>query len=304
MGFFDSVGSAIGSVASNLTSVPGLIGTALGGPVGGYVGGAYNYLNEQGKQDAAAQSAYNQAMQDLISAQAQQVKDAQAYAESENKRAEERHAAWKADQEAKAQKEAAEQKAQESKAAQTKDELIKQSQEFDKNAPGMASNEAAIGDTQSLQNLNQQVKDVTRSANQRGLLYSGLRQGAEQGLRGAAAGEMAANRADINERTAAQGDLYRKLASEGTRENEGQLMQNYQNRVQNSQNIYQQGLQARRAALGRNQGVTSLYNQQTGFQNQARGAETPASSGFMPQAFAAGGQLLGAGAHALANRRS
>ena len=49
---------------------------------------------------------------------------------------------------------------------------------------------------------------VRSSANSRGLLYSGLRQGAEQNMRGQAAGQMANYRAQVNNATADKIDGY------------------------------------------------------------------------------------------------
>lgn len=270
------------------------VGGALFGGVGSLAGAGYDFLDNNSKQDQAGADAYNRQVNDLAAAQAEQIRQAMAYAAASDKRAQAQYDAWEADQKAKSEKEAAAQKIAEERATATKNQLQDQSTEFDKNMENQKINQGAIDQTQAVQGLNTQLKQVDQTANQRGLLYSGIKQGAQADLRANTAGEIAAQRANTNEQINAQGDYYRKLASQGTMDNQSQLQNDYQQRAQGAQNIYAQGLAHRRGNLANSQGVNSLYNQQTQFNNNINQNQAPVSSGYMPQAFAAGGQVLGA----------
>jgi hypothetical protein len=61
-----------------------------------------------------------------------------------------------------------------------------------------------LAEGQGRQALAQRMGQITQQANQRGLLYSGLRQGAQAGAQGEIAGQLANERARINQATEAR----------------------------------------------------------------------------------------------------
>lgn len=94
--------------------------------------------------------------------------------------------------------------------------------------------------------LSQKLGQVRSGANSRGLLYSGLRQGAEEGTRAQSAGDLAATRQNINQ---ASDEQMTNLTNQGA--NQG--IQSYGMQIQNNANDYQDALkryQQKTGALG------------------------------------------------------
>jgi len=188
-------------------------------------------------------------------------------------------------------------------AANIKRELIGQSEEFERNKAGLGQRMAALAGEDTRLQLGEQLKDVEQAANRRGLLYSGMKERALGQTRGAASADLMAKQQAINEDIQAQSDAYKQLASQGVRQNEGQIFANMGQRQANALNSYQQGLQARRAKLAGNQNTRGLtenaFKLNQGYKNFMEGEP---DTGYYPAAFQAGGQILGAGISAYNNR--
>jgi len=203
----------------------------------------------------------------------------------------------------KAAKEEADQRATEERNAQVKAELVGQSQEFERQRGGLGQSAAAIAGEQVRQDLGASLKDVGQAANRRGLLYSGIKEQAAQGLRDEASANLMAEQQKINEDLAAQSEAYNKMAAEGVNANQDLVYGNMANRQQNAQNAYQQGLQARRAKLQNKSGVRSLISSakqgQTSFLNAYDDLK---ESSFDPQSYQQIGQGIGAVGTSLYNK--
>jgi hypothetical protein len=75
---------------------------------------------------------------------------------------------------------------------------------FNNNLPAYQQQLYTQADNSARNDLANKMNDVKYQANKRGLLYSGLKQGAEAGLQGQAAGGLANQRANINNTTQGQ----------------------------------------------------------------------------------------------------
>lgn len=71
--------------------------------------------------------------------------------------------------------------------------------EYREKAPGLAQQRYSLAEDQSRTNLSDKYRDITKSANQRGLLYSGLKTSSEAEASGEAASGLAKTRAGIND---------------------------------------------------------------------------------------------------------
>lgn len=116
-------------------------------------------------------------------------------------------------------KDVADQRAAEANQASQAAEMEKLSQaqlqragDFRKNLPSLAERQFGLAREQGLRGLADQIQGVRAGANRRGLLYSGLRQGAEGAARAGAAGELAQARAGINQNLENQAQQFEQQA--------------------------------------------------------------------------------------------
>lgn len=79
------------------------------------------------------------------------------------------------------------------------DQQLQDAQAFQSNAGSLKQSQGNLAADKSNQGLAQTQKAITNNANSRGLLYSGLRQGAMASASGQAASELAGKQSDINE---------------------------------------------------------------------------------------------------------
>lgn len=79
-----------------------------------------------------------------------------------------------------------------------RNQITGEAQDFRKNLGSMADEQYGLLKEQTQEGLDQGLKQTRRNYNSRGLLYSGMRQGAEGSLRGEAASGLAQGRASIN----------------------------------------------------------------------------------------------------------
>lgn len=79
------------------------------------------------------------------------------------------------------------------------DQQLKDAQQFQNNAGSLKQAQGNMAADTSKQGLAQTDKSITHNANSRGLLYSGLRQGAMAQAQGQAATEQAGKQSEINQ---------------------------------------------------------------------------------------------------------
>lgn len=89
---------------------------------------------------------------------------------------------------------------------------LQRASDFRKNLPSLAERQYGMAREQGLRGLADQIQGVRSGANRRGLLYSGLRQGAEGAARAGAAGELAQARAGINQNLENQAQQFEQQA--------------------------------------------------------------------------------------------
>lgn len=86
------------------------------------------------------------------------------------------------------------------------------SDKFRKEAPGIqAKGEGAIGDEERI-SAKEGIQDIRKGASKRGLLYSGLRQGAEAGRIGESQSRIAGRSAELSSQIETQKELFDNLA--------------------------------------------------------------------------------------------
>lgn len=112
------------------------------------------------------------------------------------------------------------------------------------------------------------INDVKTSSNQRGLLYSGIRQGQEADARGAAASQVASARANINSKTQAQADAYDALAREGNIANQDKIMSQAKEKQNEADQQYAMALQNRQQNF-----QSELFGQDQAYKNWAGTAD-------------------------------
>lgn len=96
-------------------------------------------------------------------------------------------------------KKAAQNQAESGQADKIRESQRDLSQLFRKKQSGMAEAQAGAYEQSAKQNLARQLSDTRAAANQRGLLYSGLRQGQEASLRADTLSDIARKRFEINQ---------------------------------------------------------------------------------------------------------
>lgn len=109
---------------------------------------------------------------------------------------------------------------------------------------------------QARRGVGQGIKDVRSQASSRGLLYSGLRQGAEQGVRAQGASDLANARTAVNRQVEDETYDAEQQALQG-------LMAQRQMQLGDAQQRYQQGLLGMKAKEGANSslfGLPGLFN--------------------------------------------
>lgn len=261
---------------------------------------AYNYFNDMSEADKKARDEAKKKSDAIIQDLMNRERDVKNYVDSQNQAL----AQWVAEQ----KRQAAEQEAKDRAATeaanlefeQSKRSLMDQSEAFDRNQEGMITGLAAEGQQGERLSLADQLDQADRIASNRGLTHSGIREGARAALIGNTAEQLAAERQAINDQVRSQGDAYRAMAAATTRDYDQQILQQYNDRAKNAQNIYSQGLQARRQKLNQDKGFQSLYGADSSLINATRGAEPQPESGFFPALAGAAGTVLGAGVQKLA----
>lgn len=112
----------------------------------------------------------------------------------------------------------------------------RQLKEFQEKAPQMQERMQSQAESEAKRGLAENLAGVKQGASRRGLLYSGIRQGAEGALRAQSAGQLAQQKADINTSIQNQIDQMRSGAA-------GAGFQAYQGAVQQAQNDYNMAMQ-------------------------------------------------------------
>jgi hypothetical protein len=108
--------------------------------------------------------------------------------------------------------------------------LFGESEQFNQDLPGMKERAGNLIQAEGDQALQSGLRGTQQNFNRRGLLYSGMRQGAEQGVRGKVASEISSQRAQSNMDLDKLGTAKAaKAASVG--------LQSYQNQVQREADI-------------------------------------------------------------------
>lgn len=134
-----------------------------------------------------------------------------------------------------------------------RDSMQYQAEDFEKEKDNIASSQAGLLRRDIEQNLDQGLNQTRKNFSSRGLLYSGLRQGAEGQKRGAAASMYAQGRADINRELDDRALAMRQAAAQVNLQNYQQIQDNMA-RMESlrMENAIQRRQQA--AALGRGLG--------------------------------------------------
>lgn len=89
-----------------------------------------------------------------------------------------------------------------------RDAQIEQARTYRANLPLEKERQGELAGNDSRLALSQKLNDIKQNASSRGLLYSGLRQGAESGAAAQAGGDLAAQREAINQRLESQGNAF------------------------------------------------------------------------------------------------
>jgi hypothetical protein len=190
-------------------------------------------------------------------------------------------------------------------AANVKRELTAQSDRFEGEKAGLGQSIAAIGGEQTREELGESLKDVEQAANRRGLLFSGMKEKAQQGLRDEASANLMAQQQAINADLDAQSQAYKKMASEGVNANQDLIFSNMAQQRENAATNYAQGLQARRAKLQGRSGVRSLMTGAQKVKDDIRDAQEGLQpSNFAPQVFGTLGNVAGQGITAYYNKNN
>lgn len=123
-----------------------------------------------------------------------------------------------------------------------------QARQFRAESAGMAQQQGQQAEDKSRRGLAEQISGIKQGASQRGLLYSGLRSGAESNAASGAQSDLAAQRAQINQNLedTAQGMEQGALQSG---------MQRYGNQLQESSDTYQQALQRMKDQQSQQSGI-------------------------------------------------
>src|SRR5271165_4240856 len=79
------------------------------------------------------------------------------------------------------------------------DQQLKTAQQYQTNAAGLMQEQGNMAQDQNAQALSGQTKNITNNANSRGLLYSGIKQGAVASAQGNSAANTSAQQAGINQ---------------------------------------------------------------------------------------------------------
>jgi hypothetical protein len=110
--------------------------------------------------------------------------------------------------------------------------------EYEKSLPGQAflGQEAAGSDIR--RELGQQQEQITQAANRRGLLYSGLKQGAEVEAQAGAGAKAQSSQRMINDQLRAQADALNKIATTQYMKNQGAVMEEASQKQASSVNQY------------------------------------------------------------------
>lgn len=145
--------------------------------------------------------------------------------------------------------------------------LNQQATDYRKNIPGLQEEMMNPQMDSAKRQLAENIHGVKTAANQRGLLYSGIRQGQESNARGVASSAMAGARANANAQTQAQADAYDKIAAEGNIANQEKIMSEAKQKQADSNNNYALALQARQQnfqneTFGKNQDYQNSAFQQ------------------------------------------
>lgn len=169
----------------------------------------------------------------------------------------------------------AEAQKQQAAANEVRGQLNKQAKDYRSKVPQIQEQTFNPVADESRRALAGQISGIRTSANSRGLLYSGLRQGSESQARGDMSAGLAAKRAQINEHTNAQADAYDTMAQQGNADQQNMIMDEAKRRQGNADEVYNQ-------ALARRSGKQAITN----------------------SAFQAGGQIAGAAAGGFAGRKA
>lgn len=185
---------------------------------------------------------------------------------------------------------------EEARVAAVKQQLVNQSNKFEKDKYGQAQNLMAVaGEDARLQSY-QGRGEVLRNARSRGLLNSGMKEQAIAAVRDNASQNLMAQQQAINDDIEAQSQAYKQMAREGINANQDLIFGNMASQQQTVLNRYQQGLQARRARLQGMSGVRSLLNSNQQVDNAKRNYDFGNQESYNSVPYEQIGGALGTGA--------
>lgn len=129
------------------------------------------------------------------------------------------------------------------------EEVRAQARSFRAGLPQYKDEQYGLVAREGAKNLENNLNTIQRSSNQRGLLYSGLRRGAEVGARGAMAATLAQQRADINRSADRLADSYDNTAAniglagfgDAVRRSESELQNATQAAIERRRNLAELG---------------------------------------------------------------
>jgi hypothetical protein len=129
---------------------------------------------------------------------------------------------------------------------QLRGQLTKQAQDYRAALPGLQNQMMDSASDDARRGLSSQMTGIKKAANQRGLLYSGLRAGSEAQAAGEASSGLAQERARINEQTQGQADAYDRMAAQGNLAHQEMGLQDAQRKQKGQDDAYQQAIARRR----------------------------------------------------------
>lgn len=118
--------------------------------------------------------------------------------------------------------------------AQNEAKLTKQATDFRASMPQKQQQYGKMAEDQSRQALAQQMHQIGQSANQRGLLYSGIKTGAESGAAAQNSGELANKKSQINQELEGQAQELENRAITGAMNAEKSQQETYNQAYQSA----------------------------------------------------------------------
>lgn len=152
--------------------------------------------------------------------------------------------------------------------AAMRQKMVAQAQAYRANLPGLQEKMGSGVADQGRRGLAEQMSGIKTASNKRGLLYSGLRQGAQTGAQAQMAGNVAGQRAQINQDTESQAQKMEQAAAQSGLVARGQ-------QIETADNAYNEALQKHSAGREQAQAIGSAAGQGAGMVAGAYGRNKP-----------------------------